>query len=443
MSESNYTRKHLAELFAFDLRQQEFDVCSVGELVHFTYRGEDFYAFLRAISYAGNPHPKSRFRAQMPKRPYLDTYKDNGGVFLFVGYDQTRDVYALWNPYTIRPRINQKDTVSLFCDEDALNSANDEGICWTKLPNGGLYVVFEIEKFSEVLDNLTYFQDEMAVPVQSEMYVDVVSFISSMIKDESSTLEIIEACMNNFANEFPNLDYLAWRTIIKSQKAAIEQETNEVAAKLVEERANVIEYAAKPIADEAAKPVEQNVDSHTEKDIHEAHEDFWSAFIRYNKEHNGIYASSGVTLHDWLGKRVLGIKGVSVNVIVGKKACRSEIYINAGSKDENKRIFDFYYAFRNEIVPQIPELVWQRLDDKDTCRVRIDKPLSFLKPENRVAIFDFFVTSTNQIVKVFAPYGSRYGKEDITPEAQPKESQEVQQEEQSGWGRIKNLFRRK
>lgn len=181
----------------------------------------------------------------------------------------------------------------------------------------------------------------------------------------------------------------------------------------------------------------------TEKDIHTAHEEFWSAFIRYNKEHNGIYASSGVTLHDWLGKRVLGIKGVSVNVIAGKKVCRSEIYINTGNKEENKRIFDFYYAFRNEINPQIPELIWQRLDDKDACRIRIDKPLSFLKPENKEAIFDFFVTTTNQMVKAFAPYGDHYGKEDIMPDVQPTEQPTKQLEPQTGWDKLKTLFRRK
>lgn len=62
MSEYNYTGKQLAELFASDLRQQDFDVRSVGELVHFTYQGEDYYAFLRSISYAGNPHPQNRYR---------------------------------------------------------------------------------------------------------------------------------------------------------------------------------------------------------------------------------------------------------------------------------------------------------------------------------------------------------------------------------------------
>lgn len=228
MSDNNYTGKQLAELFASDIRQQDFDVRSVGELVHFTYQGEDYYAFLRSISYAGNPHPKNRYRAQMPKRPYLEAYKENGGVFLFVGYDQNRDVYTIWNPYTIKPRINQKDIVSLFCEEEALNKAKDEGIFWSKLPNGGLYVTFEIEKLSEVLGNMTYFQDETPISFQSEAPADVSSFIISMIKNDSSTLEIIEACMDRFSDVFPDWDYITWRNIIKNQKSTLEEKTDDV-----------------------------------------------------------------------------------------------------------------------------------------------------------------------------------------------------------------------
>lgn len=234
MSEINYSGKQLAELFAADLAQQEFDVRSIGELVHFTYKGEDYYAFLRAVSYAGNPHPKNRFRAQMPKRPYLESYKDNGGVFLFVGYDQSKDVYAIWNPYAIRPRINQKDTVSLFCEEEALNTAQEEGICWSKLPNGGLYVTFDIKQLSAVLDNLIYFQDETPTVSLTETSVDVTSFINSMIKEDCSTLEIIEACMDKFATDFPEWDYLTWRsTIVQCRNA--QEETEEELEPTVEE----------------------------------------------------------------------------------------------------------------------------------------------------------------------------------------------------------------
>ena len=57
------------------------------------------------------------------------------------------------------------------------------------------------------------------------------------------------------------------------------------------------------------------------------------------------------------------------------------------------------------------ELVWQRLDDKVTCRIRIDRnDLSYLNPEHHEAIFAFFVDTTNRMMKAFAPFAKKYVK---------------------------------
>ena len=107
------------------------------------------------------------------------------------------------------------------------------------------------------------------------------------------------------------------------------------------------------------------------------------------------------------------INGVNINVVIGNKSCRSEIYINTGNKDENKRIFDFYYSYRKKIEKFIKDLTWERLDDKNTCRIKIEKPLSFRNSDDCEKIFNFFVTSTEQYLKVFAPYSSKYKNNNI------------------------------
>lgn len=166
----------------------------------------------------------------------------------------------------------------------------------------------------------------------------------------------------------------------------------------------------------------------TGKDSPAVREEFWREFILYSKAHNGIYASSKPSTHDWLGRRTLGIKGAGLSVILGKKVCRCEIYINTGDKAQNKQTFDYLYAHRSEINKRIPDIVWQRLDEKDACRIRVDRPLSYLKQEDREAMFEFFLTCTNQMLEVFTPYASLYGKD--------------QQKEDSGWDKLKNIFRR-
>ena len=50
-----------------------------------------------------------------------------------------------------------------------------------------------------------------------------------------------------------------------------------------------------------------------------------------------------------------------------------------------------------------------RLDDKVTCRIRIDREdLSYLNPEHHESIFAFFVDTTNRIMKAFSPFAKKY-----------------------------------
>jgi hypothetical protein len=55
------------------------------------------------------------------------------------------------------------------------------------------------------------------------------------------------------------------------------------------------------------------------------------------------------------------------------------------------------------------ELTWQRLDEKVTCRIRIDKDgLSYLNQEDHEQIFEFFIDTTNRIMKAFTPFAKKY-----------------------------------
>ena len=92
MSRNYYIESDLTYLFSSSLPEGEIDIISTNPLVHFTYEREDYYVMLRNVSYAGNPHPKHRFRAQMPQKDYLENYKNSDGIFMFMGYDSANDV---------------------------------------------------------------------------------------------------------------------------------------------------------------------------------------------------------------------------------------------------------------------------------------------------------------------------------------------------------------
>ena len=135
---------------------------------------------------------------------------------------------------------------------------------------------------------------------------------------------------------------------------------------------------------------------------------FWKKFIDYNEKVNGKFATSNVTTGSWMGKGGLNLTGVAFNLIIGRQACRVEIYIKTGSKDENKRIYDFFYHHKDQLESKIGELCWERLDDKNSCRISKRNDLSFLSEEDQPKIFDFFLKYTDLFLDNFAPLTALY-----------------------------------
>lgn len=217
MKQGHYTEKELIDIFVSPLSEEIYEIANINHIVHFIYKDEDYYVMLRSVSYAGNPHPLHRFRAQLPRRSYLEAYKHNGGVFLFIGYVAEHNVYVLWNPYPLRPRLNEKDTVSLFCELDSIIKAKNEGLVWSKLPNGGLYVTFTPENLSSVLESLSYFKTEVPLPkhtndIHSESQLS--KFIVNLSSKDLSRLEMVELCMEKYGSTHPEWSFLDWRKCI-------------------------------------------------------------------------------------------------------------------------------------------------------------------------------------------------------------------------------------
>lgn len=155
---------------------------------------------------------------------------------------------------------------------------------------------------------------------------------------------------------------------------------------------------------EESQQVESTRKRHTERS------DFWEKFIAYNQEVNGDYAASAGTPDSWLGKGGIGIPGVSVNIVIGKDKSRSEIYINTGDKNYNKKIFDFFYSHIKEIESDLGAMNWERINDKVTCRISQTKQLSYCNEEDHDEIFNFFVSSTAKYIKTFSRVAKSFKK---------------------------------
>ena len=138
---------------------------------------------------------------------------------------------------------------------------------------------------------------------------------------------------------------------------------------------------------------------------------FWTEFIDYNKSVNGLFAINTPTTDNWIGRAVKGSNGLNCNVIVNFDNCRAEIYINTGDKDRNKSIFDFLYENKDAIEIKFGEpLTWQRLDDKVTSRIRIDRDLKYIERDQRQQVIEFLTTASGKLMEIFTPYSLKYSK---------------------------------
>lgn len=139
---------------------------------------------------------------------------------------------------------------------------------------------------------------------------------------------------------------------------------------------------------------------------------YWQEFIEYNKSVGGPYSTSTGTPDAWLGKSV-GVGGVSVNVIINNADTRIEIYINLGDKAENKAAYDYYYQYKTEIEEKLSQypIVWQRMDDKVSCRIRTDRTdLSYQNEDQKDEIFKFLTEASTDFIKVFSKYSASLKK---------------------------------
>lgn len=138
---------------------------------------------------------------------------------------------------------------------------------------------------------------------------------------------------------------------------------------------------------------------------------FWQQFIEYNQANGGVYAKSMATSDAWIGKSIKGIPGTSVNLVITKDNCRIEAYINSGSQEKNKGIFDALFSQKDTIEQEYgAQFVWQRLDEKVTCRIYEDRPLSYINEGDRPAIFQFFCDATNRMLTSFGHQAKLFKK---------------------------------
>jgi predicted type IV restriction endonuclease len=98
---------------------------------------------------------------------------------------------------------------------------------------------------------------------------------------------------------------------------------------------------------------------------------FWETLLKRPKAQGTRHAEITPSEYSWIGAGS-GVRGCPFNYAIGQHEGRVELWIDrgAGKGAENKDIFDRLHKHKDEIEQAFGgELSWQRLDDKQGCRI--------------------------------------------------------------------------
>lgn len=99
-------------------------------------------------------------------------------------------------------------------------------------------------------------------------------------------------------------------------------------------------------------------------------ERFWIGLISVARKNQTRHANIKPGPYHWLGASS-GIRGLGLNYVIVQDYSITELYIDRGNQEENKRIFDHLASHRDEIERVFgTALTWERLDAKRASRIK-------------------------------------------------------------------------
>ena len=113
---------------------------------------------------------------------------------------------------------------------------------------------------------------------------------------------------------------------------------------------------------------------------HQLRQRWWTRLVARPEARLHRNISPGIA--GWIGV-ASGIRGLGFNYVVTMHGCGSELYIDRGDQAENKAIFDQLLANKAAIEEAYKGRIdWQRLDNRQACRLRVDFPGGYRDPED-------------------------------------------------------------
>lgn len=152
----------------------------------------------------------------------------------------------------------------------------------------------------------------------------------------------------------------------------------------------------------ASKAQEEIEVQETMKNRHLVRLKFWEQFLNASNLKNNLFSNNSPSKESWIGKGI-GMSGGNMNLGISGNYCRCEIYINKGSKELNKEIFDYLFGQR-EKIESIAEkkLIWERMEDNKTSRIKLElSGVSYFEEKDWEKMIDFLIDASVRMEKAF------------------------------------------
>ncbi len=127
------------------------------------FDGVEYNIYIKNLSPAqlSNKNPEI-WRIQLPIRNVFNELKIDPVPFILLGYDSENDIYATWNPYWAKQRLNNAKSVSFYSRKSLQDKANEtQAFQRQTLNNEGEVVTFPRTKLLYFLVNIEQFFPEM------------------------------------------------------------------------------------------------------------------------------------------------------------------------------------------------------------------------------------------------------------------------------------------
>lgn len=139
----------------------------------------------------------------------------------------------------------------------------------------------------------------------------------------------------------------------------------------------------------------------------QAYKDFFSALTDAYAEANPSWNQLKALPQSWLGFGA-GISGVSFTwAFHHGPELAVELYIDTGDKERNETIYSDLKADQDAIEAELGDVVWERLPEKQACRIKVAKSIDThvegLRPMQRESFVEWAVQQMNGVTTAFEP----------------------------------------